>query len=237
VESDQLLRPREREYLLSLDTKTCLLVPLILSDRLVGAFGLRFLHLRHFGPEELELAQALADQATLVLQLSQLADAAKGAAIAREREKAAIGRAGELSRVNATLRAGVARLADEPSTDAFLGHVLLELISQLDAHISALFVYDASRDNLRMHFQARAGGVLERPDNVPELALLRIPVPAGRIPLWRELVSHRRALFLDGENQRGAFGLAALRVQLPRAAAPACSRCRAGDVSDWSGSS
>jgi signal transduction histidine kinase len=198
--SDQLLRPQEREYLLSLDTRTCVLVPLIFGEQLVGAFGLRFLQLRHFGPEELELAQALADQATLVLQLSRLADAGKEAAVAREREKAAIGRAVELSRVNATLRAGVARLADEPSTDAFLGHVLHELISQLDAQISALFVYHATADCLRMHLQARAGGVLERPDNAPALALFRNSVPAGRMPLWRELVSQRRALFFSLEE-------------------------------------
>jgi GAF domain-containing protein len=200
LRSDQLLRPQEREYLLSLGTRTCVLVPLIFSEQLVGAFGLRFLELRHFGPEELELAQALADQATLVLQLNRLADAAREAAVAREREKAAIGRAVELSRVNATLRASVARLADEPSTDAFLGHVLLELISQLDGQISALFLYHAAADCLRMHLQARAGGVLERPDSTPELALFRNSIPAGRMPLWRELVSQRRALFFSLEE-------------------------------------
>jgi GAF domain len=92
VRSDQLLRPLERDYLLSLGTKTCILVPLMFGEQLVGAFGLRFLRLRRFGAQELELAQALADQATPVLQLSRLADAAKEAAVAREREKAGCSR-------------------------------------------------------------------------------------------------------------------------------------------------
>jgi GAF domain-containing protein len=49
VRSDQLLRPLERDYLLSLGTKTCILVPLMFGEQLVGAFGLRFLRLRRFG--------------------------------------------------------------------------------------------------------------------------------------------------------------------------------------------
>ena len=200
VQFDQLLRPNEREYLLNLGTRTCMLLPLVFGEQLVGAFGLRFQQPRSFRAEELELAQALASQATLVLEVSRLADSAKEAAIARERERAAISRAAELSKFNARLRSGVARLADEPSTDGFLGHVLFEVISELDAFFSSLFLYDATTHCLWLHFRATPSGILQRPGDCPELALFRQPIPPGRIPLWSEAAPRRRAWFLDLEE-------------------------------------
>ena len=61
-----------RDRLLPLGTVTVLLIPMSIIGRLEGAIGLRFASKRRFRSEEIELAQALANQAMLAMRFTRL---------------------------------------------------------------------------------------------------------------------------------------------------------------------
>ena len=67
----------QRAYLLGLGVKTVLLVPLSSGGQVNGRLSFRFAEEREFQPEELEIARALAIQASLAIQLTRLANAAR----------------------------------------------------------------------------------------------------------------------------------------------------------------
>ena len=78
-----------RSYLLGLGVKTSLVIPLILAKQLVGSLTFRFTEDREFRPEELEIARALATQASLAIQLTRLANGARQSAVLEERNQLA----------------------------------------------------------------------------------------------------------------------------------------------------
>lgn len=78
-----------RDRLLPLGIVTVLLVPMTIAGRLEGAIGLRFKQLRAFGAEQIELAQALANQAMLMIRLAELSTQNRQAAIMGERNRIA----------------------------------------------------------------------------------------------------------------------------------------------------
>ena len=67
----------KRAYLLALGVKTVLVIPLISRGQAVGRLTFRFTEARDFDPEELEIARALATQASLAIHLTRLAKAAR----------------------------------------------------------------------------------------------------------------------------------------------------------------
>ena len=78
-----------RDRLLPLGIITVLLVPMSIAGRLEGAIGLRFIQKRLFRAEEIELAQALANQAMLAMHLSRLSAESREAAVIAERNRMA----------------------------------------------------------------------------------------------------------------------------------------------------
>ena len=78
-----------RSYLLGLGVKTSLVIPLMLGTQLVGSLTFRFTEDREFRPEELEIARALATQASLAIQLTRLANGARQSAVLEERNQLA----------------------------------------------------------------------------------------------------------------------------------------------------
>jgi transcriptional regulator with GAF, ATPase, and Fis domain len=81
----------QRSYLLGLGIKTLLIIPLSTGGQVNGQLDFRFSEERTFDPEELEIARALATQASLAIQLTRLANT--GQAICRSgRAKSAGGR-------------------------------------------------------------------------------------------------------------------------------------------------
>jgi PAS domain S-box-containing protein len=78
-----------RLYLLSLGVKTLLVIPLVSLDKSIGLLGIHFSEDREFRPEELEIARALATQASLAIELTRLAEAARHSAVIRERNRLA----------------------------------------------------------------------------------------------------------------------------------------------------
>jgi signal transduction histidine kinase len=78
-----------RSYLLALDVKTLLVVPLNLAEQLIGSLTFRFAEHREFSPEEIEIARALESQAALAIQVRRLAKAARQSAVLEERNRMA----------------------------------------------------------------------------------------------------------------------------------------------------
>jgi PAS domain S-box-containing protein len=78
-----------RDHVLSLGVISILIVPMLIAGRVEGVIGIRFTRQRSFRAEEMELAQALAHQAMLALQLRRLARQSRQAAIAAERNRMA----------------------------------------------------------------------------------------------------------------------------------------------------
>jgi signal transduction histidine kinase len=92
-----------RRYLIGLGVKTSLVIPLLLARELVGSLTFRFTDDREFRPEELEIARALATQASLAIQLTRLANVARQSAVLEERNELA----GEIHDSLAQLFAGI----------------------------------------------------------------------------------------------------------------------------------
>src|SRR5208283_4208581 len=79
----------QRSYLLGLGVKTILIIPLISGGQANGRLTFRFTEERDFDPEELEIARALATQASLAIHLTRLAKTARQSAILEERNQLA----------------------------------------------------------------------------------------------------------------------------------------------------
>jgi PAS domain S-box-containing protein len=89
IDSSPALDDVGRAYLKDQGVQGLLGVPLVLGEKTIGAIVVRFPQLREFGSVELEMAQGLAQQATLALQLTLLADQARKSAITEERNRMA----------------------------------------------------------------------------------------------------------------------------------------------------
>jgi len=192
-------------------------VPLLAGERALGFMGLSFRHQGPVAPAALELAQALASQAVLGLELTSLADASRRAAVeaavTRERGQAAQDRAAELARANAALRRTTARLAEQADLHAFFGQALGELADQLGARTGALFLHDAEADTLSLSVAVLEGVEESDPASDPQLAPWAAPLPAGRVPGWAALLRDRRPVLVDLEPDGQAIATAAWYAQ------------------------
>jgi PAS domain S-box-containing protein len=89
VKTSTTLSDEAKAYLKRQGVEALLGVPLILGEQAIGVIIVRFAHMRDFGSVEIELAQGLAQQATLALQLTRLAEQARNAAVTEERNRMA----------------------------------------------------------------------------------------------------------------------------------------------------
>lgn len=80
---------RWQERLLALGVVTVLFVPMSIAGRVTGMIALRFKAPRAFRPDEVELAQALANQAMLSMQVARLSAESRQAAVIAERNRLA----------------------------------------------------------------------------------------------------------------------------------------------------
>jgi PAS domain S-box-containing protein len=79
----------QRSYLRQLGVKTVLIIPLTSRGQANGRLTFRFTEEREFHPEELEIARALATQASLAIHLTRLAKSASQSAVLEERNQLA----------------------------------------------------------------------------------------------------------------------------------------------------
>src|SRR5881398_2076893 len=89
LEHDPYISEDLRKYLLSGGTKKFLRVPTLVGGRVKGFIGIRHGNRPPYRPEEIELAQALAHQAMLAIQLNESAEQSRQAAILEERNRMA----------------------------------------------------------------------------------------------------------------------------------------------------
>jgi len=80
---------RLRTYLIAQGVKSLLLIPLSSKGEISGMLSFRFTDDRQFQEEDLEIARALATQASLAIQLTQLAKTARESAVLEERNRLA----------------------------------------------------------------------------------------------------------------------------------------------------
>src|SRR5262249_25818080 len=78
-----------RDYLLAQGVKKGLIVPLVLGENLIGTFAPLFRAETPIAPEKIELAKALAHQATLAIQMARLTKQARQTAVLEERNRMA----------------------------------------------------------------------------------------------------------------------------------------------------
>ncbi len=78
-----------RAHVLAQGIVSILIVPMLMAGNVAGVIGIRFTGKREFRPEEMDLAQALANQAMLAMQLTRLSSRSREAAVAAERNRMA----------------------------------------------------------------------------------------------------------------------------------------------------
>lgn len=78
-----------RDHLLAQGIITILVVPMLIAGKVEGVIGIRFDKQRRFRAEDMDLAQALAHQAMLAMQLSRLSSQSRYIAVEAERNRMA----------------------------------------------------------------------------------------------------------------------------------------------------
>ena len=109
-------------------------VPCVLRGRLLAHVGLAFREPREMDAMIVNTLTSLAQQMTLAIELTYLGDESKQAAVARERETAALGRATELQRANSALRRAIEGLTRLDDVRAFLDALLQASMEVAGAH-------------------------------------------------------------------------------------------------------
>jgi PAS domain S-box-containing protein len=89
IEHDHDVSAALREYLRSGGTKKFLRIPTLVGGHVKGFIGIRHGDRPPYRPEEIELAQALAHQAMLAIQLNEFAEQSQRAAVLDERNRMA----------------------------------------------------------------------------------------------------------------------------------------------------
>jgi PAS domain S-box-containing protein len=89
VENDPRVTSAIREYFKSKKTKKYLTIPTLVGGQVKGFIGIRHGERPAYRPEEIELAQALAHQAMLAIQLNEFAEQSRQSAILEERNRMA----------------------------------------------------------------------------------------------------------------------------------------------------
>jgi signal transduction histidine kinase len=89
VEHDPFTSNDLREYLKTGGTKKFLRIPTLVGGRVKGFIGIRHGDRLPYRPEEIELAQALAHQAMLAIQLNEFAEQSRKSAVLEERNRMA----------------------------------------------------------------------------------------------------------------------------------------------------
>ena len=109
---------------------------------------------------------ALAQQATLALELNRLSEEAKQQVVTLEREKAEHRRLAELVKTTAALKQTLDVVASEPNLNRVLGHVLTAITLQLESQSSALWLVDSVSGRFRIHSVFQEGRVVSAKEDL-----------------------------------------------------------------------
>jgi signal transduction histidine kinase len=178
---------RFRAWAARLGIRSVLLVPLIFGDDVLGALTVRFAQQRHCTAEELQLAKALAQQATLVLRLSHLSRQARESAVIEERERFARARAARLESANAALQRTLSHLVNAQDSAALLDQIMREAAGQMQATMTGVYLYDEASEMLRLAACVSEGEVIDLARD-ERFVLWRSPAPASAVQTWRTIM-------------------------------------------------
>ncbi|HYY31440.1 MAG TPA: GAF domain-containing protein [Chthoniobacterales bacterium] len=178
--------PAQQARLAALDIRALLLIPLVFSDKLIGVLSVRIAGNRRIDTSDLEFAQSLAQQATLALEMARLAERAKQAALAIERENAARDRAAELAKANEALRGCLDSLASVPDLDEFLGQVMAAMTRQLGAASSVLRLRNFERNVLTLDLVFQDGRIMTPAEAKYPERLRTIPLDERQLNLLKQ---------------------------------------------------
>ncbi|MEL6813810.1 MAG: GAF domain-containing sensor histidine kinase, partial [Cyanobacteria bacterium J06598_3] len=179
-------------------------VPLVLGDRILGFLGLPFVGESTITQDDVELAQALANQATLAIQLTDLAEDAKQTAILQEQEKAASQRATELAKTNEALSQTLNVLTTTPELDDFLGQVLCKISQPVQACKALLFLYEGDTHTLHSHLSVHDGQHVYKGTAPNDPDMFHHPIPADLSPAWQRIIHSSKPWTLDENNPADA---------------------------------
>jgi PAS domain S-box-containing protein len=219
VTTSEELDESERSRLLVDGINTLLLVPLMVHRNLVGTLSIQLQERRSLLPGEIELAQALAQQASLAVHLTHLGERSRRVAVLEERNLAATDRAAELARANQALKQTLDLLAAEPDMNEVLGHVLTVITQVLEGSVSTLWLRDQDSETVKLHLVYRNGSLVNGKESGHRLAgqtlsLTRQDIFAlavfrkGR-PVWHE-VETSKALDEAARKYLGEQGVKSL---------------------------
>jgi signal transduction histidine kinase len=122
-EPSTLSPSQPRDYCLAIGARQVLYVPLLLGEDLIGYLSTPNTRPEAFTPDQIDLAQALANQIALAVRLGRLAEQASDAAITAERERAARSRSAEREAAVLGERNRLAREIHDTLAQAFVGVV------------------------------------------------------------------------------------------------------------------
>ncbi|MFB2897013.1 GAF domain-containing protein [Aerosakkonemataceae cyanobacterium BLCC-F50] len=103
-------------------------------------------------------------------------------------------RVAELAKANHALRESLRSLATNPELDTFLGYLLLEMATQINAVKNYLFLYNQSTDTLSLHTIIRDGKVFSKEAN--DFAPFSQPISASTIGIWQLMIEQKSPLNL-----------------------------------------
>lgn len=167
LDADIGLTAEHLAHFKKMGTKALLTVPMVLGTRSVGLFTFRLTSYDQPNDEDLELLQALANQATIAVRLATLSKAEAESAVAREREAAAQQRAADLIEANAALKRSLDHLAAGSDFQRFLSGVLEEIQRRLGALHLSLWACEERLDGSRT-----VGFTWKSDEQVPVVALV-----------------------------------------------------------------
>lgn len=135
-------------------------IVLFAGDLPVGSIGFALFEGRKIQPADKTFIEGVAKQAALAIRIADLAEQAKEAAVARERQRAVEAQASALANANASLRRVNERVARGSDLSAFVPHVLQELCRQTNSPLGVVFELESTGNRLRLVASVRAGEFL-----------------------------------------------------------------------------
>lgn len=182
-----------RELLASFDLPSFVLVGIKRGAECIGYIGFSTQLEADVPPAKRELLKAIADQISLMLEVSRLAQASETIAVTREREIAAVQRAAEVTRFNDAMKRTGIRLVSAADTDEILPLILSEACRALGASAGILFGYDPEKNALAL-LHAVYGPSLQQATYGHQAGPLHYS-PISSFQPWRRLIEDDQPVY------------------------------------------
>ncbi len=170
-------------------------VPIFIEGEYFGCVGFDdCIDHRQWTSQEVDVLTSSAGAIGAALHRKQLVDRLVAERIQAEQERAA-----ELAKNNQALKNSIDRLAADPDLNGFLGHVVLEIIEQLNLYTAWVELYDPTAQTLQMHLLVE-GGTLHLKPTLPDRGHLTQGYPAQNNVAWNQLLQTRQPLVITLET-------------------------------------